>query len=113
MNLVTEIYKEARSFPPQEKYGLASQIQRAAVSIPSNIAEGHGRKSTKIYMTHLSIAHGSLMELETQLEIAYRLGYVDAKIKGNLSKLTAEIGRMLNALQEALRSKTRPLNPES
>lgn len=64
MNLVTEVYRMTKPFPSEEKYGLASQIQRAAVSVPSNIAEGHGRKSTNAFLNHLSIAFGSLMELE-------------------------------------------------
>ncbi|HET9701895.1 MAG TPA: four helix bundle protein, partial [Burkholderiales bacterium] len=73
LDFVVDVYRITRQFPPEEKYGLASQMQRAAVSIPSNIAEGHGRKFTGAYLNHLSIASGSLMELETQLRIARRL----------------------------------------
>jgi len=76
MDLVTEIYKFTATFPGEERFGLSSQARRAAVSIPSNIAEGHGRKSTGAYINHLSIAHGSLMELETQTQIADRLNFI-------------------------------------
>ncbi len=74
MKLVVAVYELSQSFPKTETYGLASQIKRAAVSIPSNIAEGHGLKQTQAYARHLAIASGSLAELETQLEIADRLG---------------------------------------
>ena len=76
MDLVTDIYKVTAMFPAEERYGLSSQARRAAVSIPSNIAEGHGRKYTVAYINHLSIAFGSLMELETQIQIAARLGFI-------------------------------------
>ena len=75
MDIVITIYGLTRGFPKHETYGLASQIQRAAVSIPSNIAEGHALKQTQAYARHLAIASGSLAEVETQLEIASRLGY--------------------------------------
>jgi four helix bundle protein len=76
MHLVVAVYKLTKCFPKTEIYGLASQIQRAAVSVPSNIAEGHALKQTQAYTRHLAIANGSLAELETQLEIANRLGYL-------------------------------------
>jgi four helix bundle protein len=113
MDLVVDVYQLTKTLPPEEKYGLASQMQRAAVSIPSNIAEGHGRKSTKVYLNHLSMAHGSLMELETQLEITYRLSYIDRECHDGLCGKAAEIGKMLNALQNSLDSRTSTLNPES
>jgi four helix bundle protein len=75
MKLVEQVYVLTRAFPKHELYGLASQMQRAAVSIPSNIAEGRTREHLKEYLQHLSIARSSLAELETQLEIATRLGY--------------------------------------
>ena len=76
MDFVVACYKASASFPSHELYGLSSQLRRAAVSIPSNIAEGQGRIHTREFIRHLSIAHGSLMETETQLRIALRLGYI-------------------------------------
>jgi four helix bundle protein len=76
MELVEQVYLLTQIFPKREMYGLASQIQRAAVSIPSNIAEGHTREHSKEFLHHLSIAQASLAELETQLEIATRLKYL-------------------------------------
>ena len=79
MDLVIAVYKLTRGFPKSEVYGLASQTQRAAISIPSNIAEGQGLKQTQAYGRHLAIANGSLAELETQIEIADRLGYLSSR----------------------------------
>ena len=76
MEIAQGIYAITGKFPRHELYGLASQIQRAAVSIPSNIAEGHARESTKEYLQHVSIAQASVAEVETQLEIAKRLRYI-------------------------------------
>ena len=87
MILVKEIYQESKNFPADERFGLTSQIRRSAVSIPSNIAEGHGRKSTKAYINHLSIAFGSLMELETLLKI---LAEVRLFIENKVTKIFNE-----------------------
>jgi four helix bundle protein len=110
MDLVIAVYKLTASFPRMEVYGLASQMQRAAVSIPSNIAEGHGLKQTQAYLRHLAIANGSLTELETQLEIASRLGYLDEESCPLIEK-PHEVGRMLAGLRKSLQS--RWLGPES
>jgi len=102
MDLVTDIYKVTATFPADERFGLTSQIRRAAVSIPSNIAEGHGRKSTGAYLNHLSIAHGSLMEVETQLQISARLELVGSDNLSDLISKTNAIGKMLNGLIRSL-----------
>ena len=78
MDIVFDCYKAAKKFPREELYGLTNQLQRAAVSIPANIAEGQGREHRKEFLNHLSIAHGSLAELETHLQIAERLHYLNS-----------------------------------
>jgi four helix bundle protein len=105
MDLVTEIYKVTASFPSEEKFGLSSQARRAAVSIPSNIAEGHGRKATGAYMNHISIAYGSLMELETQMQIAERLNFLPSETVSAIQGSISEIARMLNGLKKSLSAK--------
>lgn len=102
MDLVESIYHLTRAFPKHEMYGLASQIQRAAVSVPSNIAEGHTRESSKEYLQHLSIAQASLAELETQLEIARRLNYVSPTEHDETHQRTLTLGKQLYALRNAL-----------
>lgn len=105
MDLVVICYKLTSQFPKTEIYGLSSQIQRAAVSIPANIAEGKGRNHLGDYIRHLSIANGSLKELETHLMIVGRLGYLkDEELKVTLNKCE-EIGRMLHSLMEKLAQK--------
>lgn len=104
MDVVVECYALCREFPKFEIYGLANQLQRAAVSIPSNIAEGNERESLKEFLHFLSIARGSLAEVETQLEIAARLGYIESEKLNNLLQNTDEIGKMLNGLQKTLKS---------
>jgi four helix bundle protein len=83
MDLVASIYEITASFPEREHFGLTAQVRRAAVSVPSNIAEGQGRKSTPEFRRHLSIALGSLNEIETCVRIAARLGYLDAGRPGS------------------------------
>ncbi len=102
MDLVTSIYKVTAAFPNDERFGLTSQIRRAAVSVPSNIAERHGRKATGAYLNHISIALGSVMELETQLQIALRLNFVDADTCTLLLSQSEEIGRMLGGLKKSI-----------
>jgi four helix bundle protein len=102
MDLVEEVYKVSRNFPREEIYGLTSQVRRAAVSIPSNIAEGQGRRTTADFLRHLSIAYGSLLELETQILIATRLSYL---VEGNCKDvmgMAGEVGRLLNGLMASL-----------
>ncbi len=102
MNLVEDIYHLTRTFPKEEQFGLVSQMRRAAVSIPSNIAEGYGRKATKAYINYLSISYGSLLELETQIQIGHRLRFLDQPALDQLLVQTNEVGRMLNGLQQSL-----------
>jgi four helix bundle protein len=105
MELVELVYRVTREFPKYEIYGLTSQIQRAAVSIPSNLAEGHAREHTKEFLNHLSIAQGSLAELETQLEIAVRLDYVSRTKLDGISEITVPLGKQQYALRNALLNK--------
>lgn len=102
MDLVVEIYKATELFPAHERYGLTSQLRRAAVSIPSNIAEGHGRKHLGDYLHQLSVANGSLMEAETQILISGRLGYQSIADQDRLLLQAADVGRMLAGLIGAL-----------
>ena len=96
--LSVSCYALTKGFPASERYGLASQIQRAAVSIAANIAEGHGRNGPAVFLHHLSIARGSLRELETLLILADRLGYSKAETQKDLAAAADEIGRMLYGL---------------
>jgi four helix bundle protein len=102
MDLVEQVYHLTQSFPRHEVYGLASQSQRAAVSVPSNIAEGHAREHLKEYLHHLSIAHASLAELETQLEIATRLKYLSPEQLTQTLKLITSLSKQLYSLRNAL-----------
>ena len=98
MDLVELIYRLTRRFPKEDMYGLTSQIRKAAVSIPSNIAEGQGSRTTAEFLRFLSIASGSLKEVETQVLIACRLGYAHKDSTTEALNLAAEIGRLTNAL---------------
>ena len=103
MDLVTASYRLTSKFPKTETYGLASQLQRAAVSMPANIAEGKGRATTGAYLQHLSIAAGSLAELDTHLGVALRLGYVDQREITGITEQLEEVGRMLTGLRKSLK----------
>lgn len=103
--LVEEVYRSTNDFPKTEIYALTNQIRRAAVSIPSNIAEGQGRNSTREFLHFLSVAQGSLMELETQVTIAERLGYFNQTQEKHLLDSTAEVSRMLSGLRTSLNKK--------
>jgi four helix bundle protein len=105
MDLVERCYRSTRLFPSEELYGLTNQLRRAAISIPSNVAEGNCRRSTKAYANHVSIALGSHGELETCVEIAYRLGYLDGTERTTLIDLSDRVGQMLNGLFRSLKAK--------
>ncbi|MBV9866805.1 MAG: four helix bundle protein [Abitibacteriaceae bacterium] len=104
MDVVVECYRATRNFPETEIYGLTSQLQRAAVSVPANIAEGQGRQHTAEFIQHLSIAYGSLAELETHIEIAQRLAYISSEDAQNILAQTSTVGRLLNGLLRSLRN---------
>jgi len=103
MDLVEGVYQTTRNWPNEELYGLTAQVRRAAVSIPSNIAEGQGRTSRNEFAHHLSIAHGSLREVETQVLVAQRLHYAEEAIVEELLDLCSEVGRLLQGLLRSLR----------
>lgn len=105
IDLVVEVYKISEPFPKEEKFGLTSQIRRAAVSIPANIAEGTARQSNKEIIYFLSNAQGSASEVETELLIAQRLGYLSKEIHVELSNSINNIGRMLTGLSQHLKQK--------
>ena len=102
MDLVELVYSATFDWPKEELYGLTSQIRRAAVSVPSNIAEGQGRASSKEFSHHLSIARGSLLEVETQLLLAQRLNYLQTAEADKLLACTAEVGRLITGLARSL-----------
>ncbi len=101
MDLVTDVYSATREFPREEIYGLTAQLRRAAVSIPSNIAEGQGRRSPREFIQFLRIARGSLMELETQIMIAARLSYLEKDAANRILTSADEISRILQGLAKA------------
>lgn len=103
MDLTKDVYKATKGFPADERYGLTSQIRRAAISTPSNIAEGYGRQATGEYRHHLCIARASLLELETQLILSSDLGYLSSKVTGVLTDEIQEISRMLATMTSRLK----------
>jgi four helix bundle protein len=105
MELVERSYALAAKLPRDQAYGLSAQMQRAAVSVPSNIAEGHARESTKEYLRYLSIALGSIAELETQLMLCARLKFLSEDEVANLLILSGEIGKMIRGVQRGLKRK--------
>ncbi len=105
MELAVSCYQSTHMFPKHELYGLTSQLRRAAASIPANIAEGRGRRHTREYIHHLSVAAGSLAELETHVELAARLGYVSSEAVMPIYEQCSEVGRMLNGLAKSLETK--------
>jgi four helix bundle protein len=102
MTLVEDVYKVTSKFPSDERFGLTAQVRRASVSIPSNIGEGKRRKRQRAYLHHLDIALGSQGEVEVQLEIAHRLGFLPKAEFTRVLRRVEEIGRMLNGLIESV-----------
>jgi four helix bundle protein len=105
MRMAVEVYRLTEGFPREEIYGLTSQMRRAAVSIPSNIAEGHGRLGPNEYRQFLGVARGSNFELETQLEIARSLGKGDPKLLNEVEGLSHEVGKMIYGVLSAMKNK--------
>lgn len=97
-DLSLRIYRATSAFPSDERFGLTSQLRRAAVSVPSNIAEGYGRGSTQDYLRFLKVARGSLYEIGTQLHIAHELGLIGHEVFNELSNTIQECGRTLAGL---------------
>ncbi|HEX9292253.1 MAG TPA: four helix bundle protein [Gemmatimonadales bacterium] len=119
MDLVLSIYRITAAFPKEERYSLVSQLRRAAVSVPSNIAEGHGRSRTGDYLRHLSVAVGSLSEVETQVQIARRLEYITEDDQSRLLESCNAIAKMFGGLIRSLRRRlhfgagTQKISPDS
>ncbi|MGH9340692.1 MAG: four helix bundle protein [Acidobacteriota bacterium] len=105
IRLVIEVYRNVRTFPNFERFGLAAQMQRAAVSVPSNIAEGAARHSKKEFLKFIYIAKGSLSELDTQIEIGRDLGFLSDSSSTKLLELIGEIDRLLTGLISSIRRK--------
>lgn len=104
MELTVVVYRITQSFPREEAFGLTSQLRRSAVSIPSNIAEGQGRLNTREFRQFLGIARGSNCELQTQLEIARRLGLGNLQLLNDAESLSHEIGKMIFAILGKLKT---------
>ena len=105
MDLAAACYQATRAFPKEELFGMTCQIRRAAASVPANIAEGQGRQHTKEFLHHLSIARGSLMEVETHLLLCQRVGLLTPDALAPLLEISDQIGRMLSGLRQALEAK--------
>jgi four helix bundle protein len=108
MDLSVEIYRVTRDFPVSERYNLASQLKRASISIPANIAEGRTRTGRGEFRRSVSIARGSIAELETELELARRLGYVSNETHSRLAVAVEEVGRMASGLLKKLKDLPKP-----
>ena len=107
VDLTVRVYAATEGFPKEEKFGLTQQVRRAAVSIAANIAEGAGRKSRREFSRFLSIAQGSASEVETELLIAFRLGYIAEQEYRNLIVSLNEVGRMITGLRNYLKKRTK------
>jgi four helix bundle protein len=113
MQLAVDVYRVTRDFPDGERFGLTTQLQRAVVSVASNIAEGQGRKTTPDFLRCLGIAKGSLQEVQTQLELCCRLAYLDTQRHKQLDAATEEVFRLLNGLVRSLSTVHCPLPTDS
>jgi four helix bundle protein len=113
MDLVVAVYRATDTFPKAETYGLTSQIRRAVTSIPANIAEGQGRRLAKEFVYFLANARGSLWELDTHLESATRLGYLNPDTHNGLQSQLDEVGRMLNGLMRSVSNSASIQHPAS
>jgi four helix bundle protein len=102
MSFVTKIYKQTNKFPDEEKFGLVSQLRRSAISVPSNMAEGYGRNSNKDFIRFLNIAMGSLFEIQTQIQIAYNLKFIEQQNFDELFEQSREIERMMSSFIKSL-----------
>ena len=103
MDLAEMMYYSTAKFPREERYGITSQIQRAVVSVPTNIAEGQGRSTTKDFVHFLHIARGSNQEVQTLLHLCHRIGYLDSERLNQLLALSMEVSKLLNGLINSLR----------
>jgi len=112
IQLSVAIYRLTKDFPREELYGLSSQIRRAAVSVPSNIAEGHGRLGTGEYRQFLGFARGSNFELQTQIEIARALGFGDSKLLDEAEGLSFEVGKMISGIFNTFKEKEQGQRPK-
>ena len=113
MDLVDDVYTSVRSFPSEELFGLTMQLRRAAVSIPNNIAEGHGRFSLRDFRQFLRKARGSTLELETEIMIAKRQGYIDSATEAALLEKAGTVGRLINGLIRHLTKRLREPRTEN
>lgn len=102
MDLAAECYRVTKVFPKDELFGMTSQIRRSASSIPANIAEGHGREHTKEFLNHLSIARGSLMEVQTHLLLCHRVGLLNEPEMNSLMPICERVNQMLSRLRQSL-----------
>lgn len=105
MNLTVSVYHATNVMPREEQFGLTSQMRRAAVSVPSNIAEGQGRGSDPAFLNHLSIAYGSLRELETQLMLSERLEFLNSTAVRGVLDEAAEVGRLINGRANSIEAR--------
>ena len=102
MDLVVNVYSLSKSFPQEELYALTKQVRRAVTSVPANIAEGQGRRLSREFHQFLANARGSLMELDTHLEVAFRVGYIKSEQLLNIQRDLNEVGRILNGLMRSI-----------